>query len=361
MPVEARIESDCTLKLAGELVEPAPIFRRDSAAYKQDGSMVTVDNPRFEAAKFAQGVMMEEATTNLLSDNQASVETDLTGLAAWDAGTTLTRDTVEHWHGSASLKAVTNGGAAFQGFRTVSINVTASLAYTASVWLKGSGNLRVAINEYDASDASIGNTILNITLPADGLWHRYSATRTFGATGVKARLIIITNNQAQALTFYADGMQIEQKAYATSWTLPSHVRTAETMTVPTGGIFVKSNWTAELTFRPTSKQNVVDNVLWSCYIDANNYYELTTTTAGYLQGKVVSDGTAYTITGAAALAADTDYSIMFSGNGSVLRLCMNGAQIGSDLSYVEPVGTLPANMYLGSNSSGANQADVGLG
>jgi len=57
------------------------------------------------------------------------------------------------------------------------------------------------------------------------------------------------------------------------------------------------------------------------------------------------------------LAEGTDYSIMFSGNGSVLRLCMNGAQIGSDLSYVEPVGTLPANMYLGSNSSGANQAD----
>ncbi|HAY21400.1 MAG TPA: hypothetical protein DCY27_04380, partial [Desulfobacterales bacterium] len=333
MPVEARIESDYTLKLAGELIEPAPIFRRNSAAYKQDGSMVTVDSPRFETGKFSQGVMVEEGTTNLLSDNQASVETDLTGLAAWDAGTTLSRDTVEHWHGSASLKVVTNGSVAFQGFRTSSIDVTASLTYTASAWLKGAGNLRLAIEERNSSDNAIGNTIANFALPDDGQWHRYTVTKAFGATGVKARLIVITNNLAQALTFYADGMQIEQKSYATSWTLPSYPRVAEVMTIPTAGIFVKSNWTAELTFRPTSKQNVVDNVLWSCYIDANNYYELTTTTAGYLQGKVLSNGTAYTITGAAALAEGTDYSIMFSGNGSVLRLCMNGAQIGSDMTY----------------------------
>ena len=301
------------------------------------------------------GVMVEEGTTNLLSDNQASVETDLTGLAAWDAGTTLSRDTVEHWHGSASLKVVTNGSVAFQGFRTSSIDVTASLTYTASAWLKGAGNLRLAIEERNSSDNAIGNTIANFALPDDGQWHRYTVTKAFGATGVKARLIVITNNLAQALTFYADGMQIEQKSYATSWTLPSYPRVAEVMTIPTAGIFVKSNWTAELTFRPTSKQNVVDNVLWSCYIDANNYYELTTTTAGYLQGKVLSNGTAYTITGAAALAEGTDYSIMFSGNGSVLRLCMNGAQIGSDMTYTEPVGTLPVNMYIGSKYNSSAQ------
>lgn len=52
MPIEARIESDYTLKLAGELIEPVPIFRRNSNAYNQDGSMVTVDNPRFETARF---------------------------------------------------------------------------------------------------------------------------------------------------------------------------------------------------------------------------------------------------------------------------------------------------------------------
>jgi hypothetical protein len=48
---------------------------------------------------------------------------------------------------------------------------------------------------------------------------------------------------------------------------------------------------------------------------------------------------------------------MASGNGSTMKLCKNGVQIGSDAAYTEPVGAVPANMYIGSNASGAYQAD----
>jgi hypothetical protein len=45
---------------------------------------------------------------------------------------------------------------------------------------------------------------------------------------------------------------------------------------------------------------------------------------------------------------DIPYSIMVSGNGTHMCMAVNGVQIGTDTDYVEPVGTLPTNMYIGS-------------
>ena len=45
-----------------------------------------------------------------------------------------------------------------------------------------------------------------------------------------------------------------------------------------------------------------------------------------------------------------------SGDGTTMRLCVNGVQVG-ETTYTEPVGTLPANMHIGSNSTGGQQAN----
>jgi len=58
----------------------AVFYRAYTIAYKQDGTPVSLDTPRYETGRFEQAIMVESGTNNLLTANQSSVETDLTGL-----------------------------------------------------------------------------------------------------------------------------------------------------------------------------------------------------------------------------------------------------------------------------------------
>lgn len=144
---------------------------------------------------------------NLLTANQSSVETDTTGFAAGMAGTVISRDTTEHYFGVASLKTITDGSLANQNSTVLSINVAPSKIYTGSVYVKGSGVILIAIAEQDSSDGYIGSSSISVTLTS--VWTRYSISRLFGATGVKARIFMQTPS-TNALTWYTDGLQLEQ-------------------------------------------------------------------------------------------------------------------------------------------------------
>ena len=155
---------------------------------------------------------------NLLSDNQADVETDTTGFILQGSGS-LVRSTDEQAHGVASLKIDTGGLGASQGARTDSADVDASATYTASVYLKGTGTVRLNLEERNAGDKqeSIVQTAI-ITLTSS--WVRYEISSVFGASGVAARIIVMTDI-AQTITFYMDKLQIEKASAATLWRLPS--------------------------------------------------------------------------------------------------------------------------------------------
>ena len=156
---------------------------------------------------------------NLLTDNQADIETDTTGLAA-QAGATITRVVTELRHGEASLRTVTDNLTANEGFRAGSVDVSASQTYTASVWLMGAaGTVKVFISERNAADGNIA-TDGGVTVTLNGTWVRTSITRAFGALGVKARISVQTPTQ-QGITFYADCLQVEQSDGVTPWRLPS--------------------------------------------------------------------------------------------------------------------------------------------
>src|SRR5690606_9261968 len=77
-------------------------FSRNSVAYLPDGTEAGVGQPRY----YGGGIMVEEETTNLLTENQSSVETDTSGFLTGSrvSTATLSRDTTVAWHGSASLR-----------------------------------------------------------------------------------------------------------------------------------------------------------------------------------------------------------------------------------------------------------------
>lgn len=198
------------------------LFSRPSSAYL-GGVEYGVNAPRFLPGG---GVMVEEGTTNLLTANQASVETDLTGFFKRSGNEIHTRVTNEHWHGLASLKVDTPGLVLREGFLFTK-TLSASTTYTFSAWLKGVGTVRIEIT----GGASGNSANINLT----PTWTRHSLTFTT-TTGANVNMIVCTAGSVQAITFYADGLQLEQKNFATSWHLPGTSRARESLTLPGSGL-----------------------------------------------------------------------------------------------------------------------------
>lgn|GEM_PF-6821728 len=312
----------------------------------------------FAVHQVTPSIFPEEGVTNLLTANQASVETDLTGLVIHGGGTTLIRDTSVAWQGSASIRVVTDGAQNFQGIMSdVLIPVAHSQTYTFSAWVRGSGNIDLVIHEYTAAGVLIAGS--HSSMSANSAWTRHSVTRTFGATGERIRVLILTN-PAQAVTFWADGLQLEQRPYATTWQLGGTPRAAESLTIPTAGIFTRGNWAVEGIYTPQIPMNVgnVEKTLFAYEIDASNWLRMRVGVNSEWNFAVMSGGVQRTIASASNAALQgTAYHWMIAGDGTNMRLCVNGAQIGTDTAYTEPVGTMPANLFVGSRPNGTLQAN----
>ena len=167
----------------------------------------------FDAGCFGQAVQVEEGTTNLLTANQSSVETNLIGFNVYNANDTITRDTTEKWQGLASIKCVTISTSTGYWLTFSAVN---GLTYTFSAYVKPTtiGNI------YTTMDGACASTYLyNYDLPTDK-WTRIMCTVTATSTGT----IYIFIRSTTALTWYTDGLQIEQKDHATSWVLGGTTR-----------------------------------------------------------------------------------------------------------------------------------------
>uniref|UniRef100_UPI00261E1DDE phage tail spike protein n=1 Tax=Bacteroides sp. TaxID=29523 RepID=UPI00261E1DDE len=201
-------------------------FVRESIAIKQDGSQVAANIPRYETGKFGKAIMVEEGTPNLLSANQSSVETNTTGFTS-NNGAVLTRDITKYWTGNASLKVVSTGGT-YQGF-CVTASVTTGLVYTFSVYLYSDAQANISVTLSDTRTRAD----ISITLNA-GIWTRFSFPFPITMTSSGTFLMFVRNTAAG--TFYADGLQLEQKSYATSWILGGTTRQPELLSFPTTGL-----------------------------------------------------------------------------------------------------------------------------
>jgi len=338
-----------------------PTFTRATTAYTEVGTEKSSGVFRYDSCMYGivqslYGILIEEGTTNLLSANQASIETDTTGFSAI-SGATLTRVTAEHWHGDASLRVVTPGSVNTEGFYTVGISASANTAYTATIYLKGSGNARIIFRDVT------NNVFQDLYLALTQTWTRYVVTLTTGASAVTDLRVGVFTGGIQAITFYADGLQIEQKAAATYWHLGGATRNPEVLYAPIGGTFVKSSWSIEMLVSSISVQAVAGRYarLFEIYIDANNAYRILISNTGKIYVTVQSGGTLYSVTDTNTMSISSVYTaamykIVATGDGTTLKLYINGELIGST-AYVEPVGALPTNMYIGSNASGGEQCN----
>ena len=234
---------------------PEFVYTRNSVAYHPDtGEEIPADTPIYvDFAAGKKGSLMEEGTTNLLTANQSSVETDTTGFTtagSWliNGGATISRVTTEYWHGTASLKVDTPGAAIREGVRTIGISANANTQYTFSVYVKATSGTPLQIRMRDFTNSVGGNPVYFI---ATGSWQRVSVTITTGANAVTDLQACVSTQSAIATTFYIDGLQIEQKPYATSFTDGTRAAPLKRITLPEAlpeefgvGVTMKMLWGA---------------------------------------------------------------------------------------------------------------------
>lgn len=148
--------------------------------------------------------------TNLFRWDQATARESNGFTATTNASVSIT--TSEQWEGTTSLKIDTTGSGANEGLTSKGMSpynytVISAGDYTFSVYLKGSGTVKLWIEERDISHAIIGSTS-SLTKTLTSSWTRYDVTRTI-TTGVRLDIVVGTST-AQATTFYADGLQLEK-------------------------------------------------------------------------------------------------------------------------------------------------------
>jgi len=178
-----------------------------------------------------------EPATNLVTNG--GFETNATGWTSDGGSVTTAKDTSTSYFGAASLKITTPATANDGANYNPGSGLSGSQTYTYSVWMKG--NATVYLYFSDGVAATQGS---NITLT--NTWTRYTLTKTVAASPTGLRLEILTGT-ASAATFWADGVQLEQKAIATPYVETNGgtvTRNAASISVPTSVISSSAGWIA---------------------------------------------------------------------------------------------------------------------
>jgi hypothetical protein len=281
-----------------------------------------------------KSVKMQPKTTNMLTANQSSIETNVTGLNSYSS--TITRDTTEYWDGVASLKIHTDNAAALEGFYTSKTVTTPSLTYTASAWVKGTGTVQMSISERTAADASLGSTNGTVVTLTSS-WQRISVIRTFGATGEGCRCMVLTDAQ-QHIDFYVDGIQLEQGNDLTDWIVGGSSRDAGQLSydvIPSGDftiydhIYPLSNWNSTYNNNSTGGETTHEYIfkwgsttggLWA-YHDRD---------AGQVKLVGFEAAAASTVSYTHTLTTSTwlNYAVVLDRSASVADFYVNGSTVG---------------------------------
>ena len=328
-----------------DIVEQA-VLSRDSVAYKQDGSQVTTGYPRFEPSLFNLGIRIEEGTTNLFD------ETKLSTFHGYPSGTLA----IQQANGFYRIPRGTDT----EFLCDNNVVITNGKTYTESFLFQHDGTITsLGITFFTAlGHHAVPCTIVDL---GNGLKLAFAAYTTVAGDNY-IRAVDINSIQGTATYIEILNVVLENKTHPTTWQPFGIERKDEIVTVPTAGVFYKGDWTVELTYRPDNGPCSEHwNVLWQCYIDTWNWYQLAVEqTTGVFKLRVRKGIPIYEVSGGGPIVAGTDYQIMASGDGSALTLAVNGVLIGTT-AYEEPFGYLPANMHIGCSYTEAGAQHFGNG
>lgn len=232
-------------------------FYRSGGAYLLDNGALLRDGlPRFEPGKFAgtRALRIEQGTTNLLTANQSSVETDSTGFSLF-SGATGTRDTTYAFTGVAAFKltfnATTNSGV--QTLHTTSTQGTyvgRLRLRLATGFIFPTNSLQYRLRIY-YSDATLDESVTQMT-PGESWADLVTGTVTSNGAKTVSNVALLVNQVGTLLdgsSVWIDALQIERQSVATTWHLGENTRTGERCLVPATALFDPAAGTVEAWIR----------------------------------------------------------------------------------------------------------------
>ncbi|MGB9791517.1 MAG: phage tail spike protein [Thermacetogeniaceae bacterium] len=335
-------------------------FTRSSVAHLSNGTQVAANSPRYEAGRFAQAIMIEEGTTNLLT-NPSFEGTYVSGLApnwaayATGSATGSYAESTDALAGSKAQRITRTGGAASDrwGIRQTSSAINATNA-TISVYIKVLSFTPSAVvrlyGDFTGGPYGVGQ-IHTITSDDVGKWIRLQGTATVDSTDTCTLFIWIEGANADILV---DCAQVEAKPYATSFI--DSTRSPETLTIPTAGVLNPQEGTVECWVKTPSNMTATSRIIFDTRVSGNNnalvgYWN----TYGNLR-MIVGTGTSYyTITGVTTLQPDTWYYVAFRWSATGTAILLNGNVEAS--STTSPGLSFGSSFRIGSNYLGGEYID----
>jgi predicted phage tail component-like protein len=232
---------------------PNPTFSRSSVAYKQDGTQVAADVPRFEPGKFGQAVMVEEGTTNEL------LNTDIEGTLG-SAPTSFLAPAGNSRVVSNDLPGIGPNGLVAKHTRNPSsttdsnigyqmvVNLPVNTAITASVWVYIPSTTVVTKVVLSLEGKGIASVSASADLTKRDQWQRVVVSGITDADGGDVSAVLRVDTSVDGQVIYSDCWQLERKPYATTWhktTSSTATRSPETLTIPTAGVLSPQEGTVE--------------------------------------------------------------------------------------------------------------------
>ncbi len=315
----------------------AGTFSRATVAYDPaNGQQVASGVPVYEAGKYGGALLMWGAVTNLLTANQSSWESGIAGATAVNAAT-LAQSSAEAWSGTYSLAVTTPGAVVGEGVYVGITSSTASDPYAGSVYLLGAGTVECYV--YDATNNLTGPAQ---TLTLNGGWQRLSnVDLTLGATAsTDLRLYVVTSGTAQAVTFYADGVQLEQAGFSGVWQIGGTPRDADALTLATSAYLSAAQGTIQGWY--------LGGQDWQAVAASAGLWESNPGQSGSLQLQAAATGLSWGASGGSAATfayPASGYTLGWhfltatwqaGASGTTLTLIVDGAQVAQATSAVAP-------------------------
>jgi hypothetical protein len=156
-------------------------------------------------------VVVAEATTNIVGN--PSVERNTTGYAGVGAATALAQSATYQRRGVYSLRVTPDTGAG-DGVYYGTVTLADATAYTWTFQIRGASGIAYKAYFADTSGNLQGTAT---TFSGTGAWQCVTVTYTAAGTAARRLYVVKDNVSGNTDVFYLDAMQVEEKAYATTY------------------------------------------------------------------------------------------------------------------------------------------------
>ncbi len=210
-------------------------FQRSSKSYNSEQKQLIHHEPRLEAGFFS-----DRSSQNLLSKDIATGESKYWGTTPFNG--TIDVSAEQPWEGKSSLKIFATGSERYLALEAPLLGGEAGKLYTFSSYVRSTAGAKIRL------DVASGSPDLKLCTQetASGNWERIVCT-TAAALNEDGKVnlqyaFVATDETGEAVPFFLDGLQLEQKEQVTSWVLPSNLGKAIGVEKSTQNFLAHPRW-----------------------------------------------------------------------------------------------------------------------